>query len=210
MATRLIRPLSHNYTNLLVSKAYGATTAGEGRQALDQAQQLACAASPAPACEQGGLSAGLLLVDDYYLDHPVRLYVITDTVELAAAGLPLGGRSELIQVTDDTVTMFGEGTLSARLFLMADGVEEWTIAVTAVHDAPAPVILEIWLDGGYFGTLSFDKGDQSWETLSVTGKITPRFHWLTLSFVNDYLDAAAGLDRNAYIRQITITRSGDR
>jgi hypothetical protein len=93
---------------------------------------------------------------------------------------------------------------------MTDGVEEWTIAVTARHDAPPPVDLAVWLDGQQFGTLSFTKGDQSWETLWLSGKISPHFHGLAIWFVNDYRDVAAGLDRNAYIEEIILTRSADR
>jgi hypothetical protein len=208
LITLVTRAWPRNYAYLLLSQGYSGATAG-GQQKLRQAWRLACQASALPAC---GHSDTLLvpLVDDYYLNQVVPLVVITDTVQLAAADLHLGEQFALNELTGDYVTMFGNGSLDARLFLAAEGIEEWTIAVTAVHDAPAPVTLEVWLDDEPFGTLIFDKGDQSWETVSVSGKIIPRFHWLTLEFVNDYLDAETGQDRNAYIEQITISRSGFR
>jgi hypothetical protein len=59
------------------------------------------------------------------------------------------------------------------------------------------------------GTLSYDRGDQSWEELTIALRARPNLHWLRVWFVNDTMDETLGTDRNAYIQQVTISRVED-
>jgi hypothetical protein len=66
--------------------------------------------------------------------------------------------------------------------------------------------LEIWLDDRQVGNLVFDKGDDTWETLSLVTQVEPGFHSLYVWYVNDLFDPERGLDRNAYISYLHIAR----
>lgn len=122
--------------------------------------------------------------------------------------IPLGFPDSL-QGVDTPGVMYGPGRLKSRLFLWAEQENCWQIAVKAKHDDPPPVNLEVWLDEVLAGVLSFDRGDQSWEVLSVNTPATPNTHILSISFTNDYLDEESGADRNAYIEYVEVTRIED-
>jgi hypothetical protein len=78
--------------------------------------------------------------------------------------------------------------------------------IRAKNDDPPSVDFEIWIDESKVGDVSFPKGDQSWEELSTYALVDPNMHWLRIWFVNDYLDAAAGDDRNAYVEWVEMTK----
>ncbi len=93
-----------------------------------------------------------------------------------------------------------------RLLLVAEQRECWQFAVKAKHDSPPPVALEIWLDRNKVGTLSYDRGDESWAIMSLNKLVDPNMHLLGVTFANDFQDKDAGTDRNAYIEYIQISR----
>ena len=143
--------------------------------------------------------------DSCYVNHILPLHIITNTVQLSANTLAQGS-SQPVEAVADRITLFGTRYISSRLFILSEEPELWVISVHAKHDAPAPVILEVWLDDRFVGNLNFDKGDDSWETLSLSAQIAPGFHNFYLWYVNDLFDAEQGLDRNAYIEYVHITR----
>lgn len=143
--------------------------------------------------------------DNCYVNHPLPLQIISHTLHLPAHIL-VAGSSRPGDSSGDVVTLFGAGYVQSRLFLLGEPSDSWVIDVHAKHDAPAPVILEIWSDNRSIGRLVFDKGDNSWETLSLVVPIEPGFHNFYVRYVNDLFDQEQGLDRNAYIEFVRITR----
>ncbi|MBK8985270.1 MAG: hypothetical protein IPM39_04185 [Chloroflexi bacterium] len=143
--------------------------------------------------------------DDCYANHPLPLQIITHTIQLPAHILAEGS-SRPGESSGDVVTLFGVGYVQSRLFFLSEETDSWIISVHAKHDAPAPVILEIWLDDQSIGRLVFDKGDDTWETLSLAAPIKPGFHNFYFRYVNDLFDQEQGLDRNAYIEYVQIAR----
>lgn len=143
--------------------------------------------------------------DDCYTSHPLPLHIITNILLLPASVL-VEGSSRPGESSGDVVTLFGVGYVQSRLFFYGEETESWVISVHAKHDAPAPVLLEIWIDNRQVGNLVFDKGDDTWETLSLVTKVDPGFHNLYVWYANDLFDPEQGLDRNAYISYLQITR----
>lgn len=209
------KPMLSNYAHLAMLRAYAAPmTYGERITHLRRAGQVACYLSGGPACDRASAQPDvsiLQFVDDYYVALANPLYVITYTAQLPASAFELGGVSKANlgrpgQEAGETVTLFGAGYLEARTFFLSDAPGEWSISVQALHDAPPPVVLEIWVDEQCVGELVFGRGDQAWDTLALTQRISPGFHWLRIWYVNDYVERELGLDRNAYVRHVLITR----
>ncbi len=94
-------------------------------------------------------------------------------------------------------------------FLLSSGVDRY-LELQARHDAPGPVIIEAAVDGESLGVLSFDKGDNSWESLGLPFKAGKGLHRLEISFVNEG-DVSPSLgedaDRDACIEWIDIYNS---
>lgn len=164
---------------------------------------------PMTFCREGyevGTTAVIIQnFDDCYLRHPLPLHIVTDTIQLPASVL-VKGSSRPGESSSDVVTLFGAGHIQSRLFFLSETASTWVISIHAKHDIPPPIILEIWLDERQIGHLVFDKGDDTWETLSLTTQIEPGFYNLYVRYVNDFFDPALGLDRNAYISYLQITR----
>ena len=137
------------------------------------------------------------------------IQIISDSARIPIEQFVPSGLPASLQGVAAPGVLYGPGTLKLRLFLVSEMENCWQIAVRAKHDDPPPVDLEIWLDREKAGVLSYDRGDQSWETLSLNVPIAPNLHSLGVTFANDYLDEAAGADRNAYIEYVEITRLED-
>ncbi len=140
-----------------------------------------------------------------YTSQTLPLHLVGQSITLTADTLRHGS-SRADEATAEIVTLFGPGFVQSRLFFVAEQTNSWQIAVNAKHDAPASVLLEIWLGTEHLGTLSFDEGDNTWETLSLSAPIAPGFHNLYIWYKNDFFDPELGLDRNAYIQSLQIMR----
>ena len=148
--------------------------------------------------------SGIQLFDACYVEH-LPLHVITDTIQLGAFTLAQGS-SRTNEINSNFCVLFGTGYTQSRLFFLSEEADLWMVSVRAKNDAPAPVKLEVWLDNNSIGNLIFDKGDNSWETRSLSIRVEPGFHNFYLWYVNDLFDPEQGLDRNAYIQYVQITR----
>jgi hypothetical protein len=135
------------------------------------------------------------------------LIVIGESEEIPATKLSSSGSSVANQVAPNSGTLYGEGYFQLRVFLASDSETCWSFGVRAKHDDPAPVNLALWLDEEEIGELSYTKGDQTWETLSVSSYARPGTHWLRVWFVNDFLDLELNADRNAYIEYFQIAQA---
>lgn len=200
-----------NYGHILFNKLYATPLTDTQRNLIlyrtgEICHQI-CEVSHCPDHSNSYTEEALLqYLDSCYGDQTTPLYVITDTVHLASPLLYINRNDQSAEVNSGVVTLFNVDYLEVRLFMWVDTAENWTISVKAVHDAPPPVHLAIWLNDKQIGNLVFDKGDQSWETLSIQSPIPPGLHWLRIWYVDDAFDTQLNLDRNAYIEQVTIVR----
>ncbi len=197
--------ISHNLLYLFANKLYTATSINQ----ITKVKQVGAMAQIISACPVDKIIDGSASIiyhfDDCYLHHSLPLHIVSDQIELSANDLAAGS-SRTDQTQGDTTTLFGGGYLQSRLFFLYEEPTLWSIAVRGKHDAPTPVMLELWVDEKLIDTFVFDKGDDTWETLSLTAFVTPGFHNVYLRYVNDFFDPIRQLDRNAYIESMRVMR----
>jgi hypothetical protein len=206
--------LRRNYTQLLVANGFSTRfSTPTSADLLRRALALGCDGPEPAGCiaEVAGLSdmavvetAGLRFLDD-----TMPVLIVNDSEALPITDFVASGLPASLQGVDSSGVLYGPGYYEARLYLAAGREACWQVGVTAQHDDPPPVDLEIWLDKDRMGTLSYDRGDQSWEELTIALRARPNLHWLRVWFVNDTMDETLGTDRNAYIQQVTISRVED-
>lgn len=200
-----------NILRVLVSKAYFISSSpGSSAERLRQVLQTTCMLSPELACEPDVWISNKSIIeaaDRFFMGDLDPLIVIAESAEIPATTLSPSGPSSANQVTPNSGTLFSEGYFQLRIFLASESETCWDFGVRAMNDDPAPVNLALWLDDEQLGELSFTKGDQSWETLSLSSYAKPGAHWLRVWFVNDYRDPELNADRNAYIEHIQIAQT---
>lgn len=141
--TLVSKQLKSNYARLLVSKVYSPTaTQSDINRNLQKAWQVACSISPDLNCQEEdnrSVESKLRFIDDYYLDIPEKLYIITGTTYLPASELSLRSSSVINQKafsdgkSESSVTLFGAGSLEVRLFPVSDLPDYWTFSIKAVR-----------------------------------------------------------------------------
>lgn len=144
-----------------------------------------------------------------FIPDPTPMQIVSDSVRIPSDRFVPSGLPSSLQDVDSPGVLYGPGRLALRLFLVSEYEGCWQIAVKAKHDDPPPVDLEVWLDRDNAGTLSYGRGDQSWDVLSINTSIGPNLHILGITFANDYQDKETGADRNAYIEYVEITPQED-
>jgi hypothetical protein len=102
------------------------------------------------------------------------------------------------------VLLFSSAPISQSVCLEAAGM--YTITVTAANLLPPPVAVMVAWDGWPAGVLEYARGDDSLSPAAVQVVTPAGAHTLALTFANDFADPAAGIDRNAIIDQVSITR----
>jgi hypothetical protein len=203
----------NNYGYVLANKIYGnhlpfTDKANYWLQAAHICQRSRDALEDQPSAIETDVDL-IYLIDGCYSRRVAPLYVINESVELAASGFAIGSHVNPVMYNNqelDVITLFGISYLEARLFITDRASSDWIIGVTAKHDTPPPVALEIWVNGAMSATLLYDKGDHSWETLTAQSEAAPGFYDLRIWYVNDFFDPELNLDRNAYIKAVTINR----
>jgi hypothetical protein len=103
----------------------------------------------------------------------------------------------------DGVLLFTTLPISQTVCLDA-GV--YALGVTAARSGPGPVELRVEWDGWPAGVLTYDGGESAWEQEQLRIVTPAGGHALRLTFANDFADPAAGIDRNALVDAVTITR----
>lgn len=199
-----------NLLRLTVSKAYFTSTSIDSSvYRLRQALQVTCMLSPELECDpQAWISNRSVIeaTDQIFMDDLDPLIVTENSAEIPATMLIPFGPSIANQEASNSGTLFSEGYFQMRVFLASNSEACWNFGVRAKHDDPAPVNLALWLDDEQIGELSYSKGDQTWETLSVSSFARPGAYWLRVWFVNDYLDQDLNADRNAYVEHFQLVQ----
>lgn len=83
------------------------------------------------------------------------------------------------------------------------GVHSFSARV--LHSNPPPVEMAIGLDGQQLRRISLERGDNSWETFTISADIGPGPHTVHIWFLND--GVVGDKNRNAAIKSITIERT---
>lgn len=81
----------------------------------------------------------------------------------------------------------------------------YNFSATVLHNTPPPVEMAIGLDGQQLRLISLERGDNSWETFTISADIGPGPHTVHIWFLND--GVVGGKNRNAAIKSITIERA---
>lgn len=204
--------LRQNYAHLLVTNGFSTRfTSPTSIDLLRRGLALACDEAAGCEAEMAVLPDETVLqtAAERFLNDGMPIQIVGDSLLIPITAFVPSGLPASLQDVDVPNVLYGPGYYETRLYLMADRETCWQIGVEAMHDDPPPVDLEIWLDKDKMGTLSYDRGDQSWEELTTTVRTRPNLHWLRVWFVNDFMDETLGTDRNAYIDHVTITRVED-
>lgn len=205
--------LRQNLTQLLVTNGFSTRFATPASvRFLRQALALDCggwATECGAALAEMPVEAVIRAADERFLDPTITVQIVADAAQIPVAEFMPSGLPASLQDIETPNVLYGPGFYQTRLYLVAEDEGCWGIGVRARHDDPPPVELEIWLDKDRMGTLSYDRGDQSWEELAITLRARPNLHWLRVWFVNDMMDETLGIDRNAYIEHVTVSRLED-
>ncbi len=204
-------PLQHNLAQVMALNAFSSRFAtSRSVEWLRTALSLKCADNSGCALETtDSMESVLVTAKEQFITDPTPMKIVDNSASISSDQFVPSGLPDSLQNVDAPGVLYGPGTLKLRLFLVSERESCWQIAVKAKHDDPPPVNLEVWLDKDKVGILSYERGDQSWEVLSINIPIGPNLHTLGITFANDYLDKETGADRNAYIEYVEIMRLGD-
>lgn len=201
-----------NFAYILVYHAYTGKFSADMRiDMLKRALLITCNSSFVLSCEPEIWHSDevvLATADHYFIKELGFMQIVTNSVEIPVSMFTRSGLPASLQTVEVSGVLYGPGYFQLRTFFVSDVEDCWQFAIKAKHDDPPPVNLEIWLDDVLAGTLSYTKGDQSWDILSVYSTVKPGAHWMRIWFVNDYLDKETNTDRNAYVQYVSINRVG--
>lgn len=132
---------------------------------------------------------------------------------IEANAIVLGERAKLQKIGSETAAVSAGSGNAIQAGLWFEDTGNYTLDVNALNDRPAPIKLQVELDGKPVGEpLSYDRNDYSWTTQSTLLPIAiPGYHQLRINFVNDYYDPQLVAnkddgDRNGAVRSFTITK----
>lgn len=201
-------PLQHNIAQVMALHAFSGQY-GTSRSIGLWQSALSLSCIDEKDCRHVALEPGRAIIDkarDEFIPDPTPMRIVDRSLRIPSEDFIPSGLPGSLQGIDSPGILYGPGTLNMRLLLVAEQRECWQFAVKAKHDSPPPVELEIWLDRNKVGTLSYDRGDESWAIMSLNKLVDPNMHLLGVTFANDFQDKDAGTDRNAYIEYIQISR----
>jgi hypothetical protein len=93
-------------------------------------------------------------------------------------------------------------------YLMKFGGEFNRLTLRGIASSPGPVKMEIYIDGDYRTTASFDADHGCNQDVTVTLPGIPfGIHAIAVKFVNDYADPSRGIDRNLYLAGLRASRN---
>lgn len=212
LLTRLaVAPLQRNLAHVLAINAFSSRfPSSRSVELLQTALSLNCSGDL--DCDPEAMDSKESVLEAarwQFIPDPTPMQIISHSIRLPSSQFLPSGLPDSLQNVDTSGVLYGPGTLELRIFLLSEQEGCWQIAVKAKHDDPPPVNLEVWLDRDIVNTLSYDRGDQSWQVLSVNTLIDPNIHTLGIRFANDLQDKETGADRNAYVEYVEITRLED-
>ncbi len=154
-------------------------------------------------------AAQLRVLEEQYLYFEQPISYVTDELRLPAESLARGGPSQVNSESGESGVLFGNGYFYLRFFIPRSAAECWAISFHTMHDAPPPVQLDLFLNGHLVHSFRLARGDQSWETVTITQRLAPGLHRVDIVFGNDFFDHATQADRNAYIENMTLLLAAD-
>ncbi len=206
--TSLSVRLRSNVAYVLITTAYtGRFSSNTSLNLIKQAWLVVCKEQTLSPCKPETRQSDediLMAVDRHFVYRLSPIQFVSDTTIIPINRFLQYDLPTSLQTVESPGILYGPGYFQLRIFLMSNSENCWQFAVKAKHDDPPPVKLEIWLDNTQIGALLYDKGDQSWEILSIYSSVDPNTHSLQIRFANDFFDRDAGLDRNAYIEYVKI------
>jgi hypothetical protein len=132
------------------------------------------------------------------------LNVVTDTQLMQAELIASQMDTCLCELREDHIVIYSWGGIEIPLLL--DSSSKVMISVRAIHDAPPPVTLTLFLDDSFVGNLEYARGDDTWGTDNILLSMTGGCHWLSVWYRHDFYDKERQLDRNAYIDWIEVRK----
>ena len=106
--------------------------------------------------------------------------------------------------TEDAWIVWSQGELPAQADFSAKGKYAIRTRVWGQQAGPDPVKISIALSGVSLGTFDVPETAQQPVVIEVTADAEPGKHVVSVSFLNDYYDEAAGLDRNLFVDWIEV------
>jgi len=132
------------------------------------------------------------------------LYFLNGPLALAPRDFYVEGNG-LFSVKDDALTMFGTNYIEFRLYVpYTSASQKVDLAITALNSTPPPVQFNILIQDTVVDKISFDRGDGLKATKNVELTLEPGFNFVKVLYANDLFDKAKGIDRNAYILELTL------
>lgn len=199
-----------NYSYILMSKVYSSKYSSSEQRVAMISKALSIECLKSSVCSKNTWQSDndiIELADRIFFDQMGMIRIISDSAKIPIEQFLRVNLSNLAQPPDLPGVLYGTGHFQLRLFILADTESCWQLEVMAIHDAPAPVELELWIDEDKIGDLVYDKGDQSWELLSIYSYLKPNAYQLQIKYVNDYFDTELSLDRNAYVDYVVLNQA---
>lgn len=141
----------------------------------------------------------------FYPQAKDPLYFLNKPYILMPKDLTIEGNGNF-SVSESRATMFGTNYIEFRLYVpytMHHGLLD--ISMSVVNSKPPPIEFDIIVQDVVVDTIGFDKGDGSDTTESVQIDLPRGYQRIKILYANDWFDPDKGIDRNAYIRQVTLT-----
>jgi hypothetical protein len=173
---------------------------------LEQVWQESCRLYIWEECKTYGeqdVKQRLALVYQKLVEPPTPLIFVNGSQEQI-----LNLESALIRATssvqESQVVLWGNGYIEMRLFSFQSIAGKFVLF--AMNSTPPPVTLQIELNNSEMTAVEFDKGDHTWGMRSTdTAMLKSGLNILRIWYLADVYDKSLGLDRNAYIRSVTLS-----
>jgi tetratricopeptide (TPR) repeat protein len=118
-------------------------------------------------------------------------------------GTPLSyGTNPNNRATNTTGMLWWSGNAVAVVSVKDDGF--YRISMLARHSKPAPVAMAMGIDNQQLWPVTLTRGDDSWETVTVTAHLSGGLHTMDIWFLNN--DVVDKLDRDAAIQWISLEK----
>jgi len=156
--------------------------------------------------------ARVLLSEVRVNDESFVMYALEDTVKINGDHLRwmlafegIFGRM-LSYGAGDNTTMSGYLWWTGQAFAVVSVQQagNYQISMHVLHNDPPPIDMAIGVNGQQIQQVSLDKGDNSWETITIDVFLKSAIHTIHVWFLNDaYIN---GKDRNAIIKWLLIEK----
>ena len=118
----------------------------------------------------------------------------------------ISGITDITDKCGETHTyVYGESSGATAEYLMKFGDEYDQLVLRGIADQPAPVEMEIYIDGEYKTTAQWNHNNLCNELTSVyIGGIEYGTHAIKIKYINDEYDPGQGIDKNFYLDALMV------